>query len=159
MLNLPTATYDAVNKQISATVIVSYPSLESENATFDTPMIAIPSSVGEEVWTVTWTLVCGANVQLATFKPEKGIDTPENPPIGIADLQSRPVPEQADQWQVSLGNHVEDAANAFKYYINADVKKAGESSSKPFHHDPTIAVVTDPIDGCGKPSYHHHGGH
>lgn len=136
---LPTATYDAANKHIWATVIVS----RVEGKTIcQAPVLAIPISKDEsELWTVTWTLVPGENATSATFNPE-GIKLMNGMPDGVMIWQSGAVQDQPSQWRASLRNLV-TGATSFKYNIDA------VCDTQPFTHDPTIAVVTDPIDGCG----------
>lgn len=140
----PTVTYNAVQRQIAATVIASFLLGEVEPTfDFEAPLIAIPGpGKGSDIWTVTWTLEPGPGVVSAIFDKENGISIPQVP-SRLRIRESFRVPDQPSQWQVTFQNNV-ISANSFNYVIKGDVKGA-DDRWLPFSHDPTIVVTQDPI--------------
>ncbi len=145
---MPNTVYDVDLKQITATVIVSFPSLDSKDPRLAIPGICVPGpGPGNPPanWTVIWTLVPGQNCSSATFQSTEGIKLPPDDMPGRV-FKRGSSPDGSDKWTVKLENGAE-SANSFKYVMNIEAVKKLDSQPRFFSHDPTIAVVTDPIDG------------
>jgi len=63
---LPTVTYDPVNQEITATVIVGF---DATTATFvvTPPLIAVPKGAGSLLWKVLWNLAPDFTLLSASF--------------------------------------------------------------------------------------------
>jgi hypothetical protein len=138
----PTVTYDWENFQINATVIVT-PSPEPGGApTFIDPLIAIPSSTPGRDWIVTWTLSAEGEFEFDAMDGIK-IDHEVSLPDEVLILHE---PALVDgHFQATFRNHVEEV-NSLRYFINIFERSVGARKLvAQFRHDPTIAVVKDPV--------------
>jgi hypothetical protein len=142
----PTVTFNAIQRQSTATVIVFLPPGQ-EKVFFEDPLIAIPGpSQQSDLWTVIWTLVPGPGITSVFFSTDKaGIEIPqEELPPRLQIMESSPVLGEPSQWQVTFRNNV-ISANSFNYAINAEAIPDDARQLKPIRHDPTIVVTQDPI--------------
>jgi len=149
--NDPTITFDCANKQIAATVILTFDPIVGDLVA-QTPLIAIPGSgTGEPLaWTVLWQVMPNlATLQSASFISDfQGVELGSTPP-GITILTSGPVspsePGQSPtQWKVRFQNRVA-GANSFNYTLFLQGTRIDEPEPRFLRHDPTIAVVPEPI--------------
>jgi len=137
-------TYDFDHGKIDVDVLVE----EEENGNL-LITAALPTLLRGR-WTVTWNLKAGANITQLTFDPTDGIKIIADPPeltVGASALGDNP---DLRSWTISFTNSCE-SANIAKYDI---IGKANErpfrhelDANVRFHHDPTIAVASDPITG------------
>ena len=147
----PSVTFDSEAHAILATVIVSATS-EPNRLHFNAPAVTVPGSGSDGIaatWDILWTLVAGAGLTSVEFTgdgiliPAEGSSLPSgvlnqgaNGTIGTSPVSARP-----DQWMVTI-KHKTTFANAFNYTISAQGSNGAQDV-----HDPTIALVKDPIDG------------
>jgi len=151
----PTVIYEFATRQdenssltIQANVIVYPPTSAGGQPIIQAPMIAIP---GPENCVVVWTLVDGSDsipfTRLEFSNDEQkgiGIPSANHPrmPDGVGISSSSVVDAAPNQWTVTVDNSV-TAANTFHYtiFIVYDLGNGPLKTS----HDPTIAVVPDPM--------------
>ena len=136
----PTVTYDLLTQQITVTVIVSW----KDKLIVAAPPLSVPGSGtagGSATWTVLWNLVPDITLKSACFS-SKGIEIPTHIPLGVSIRMWEPklAPEE---WQVTIENGVENAG-IFSYSLYVTGTLLGGTSVS-IKHDPTIAVVPDPI--------------
>jgi hypothetical protein len=142
----PDVAFNAGQRMIAATVIVSLP-LGATEPIFEAPLIAIPGpGQGSDLWTVIWTLVPGPGIISATFNKEHGITfSMEEPfPPNLRIKESFQVPDHPDQWQTTFQNNV-ISAHSLRYFIHVELVRATDRQRLFFRHDPTIVVTQDPI--------------
>lgn len=153
----PTVIYDLTKPldknsalTIRANVIVYPPTIAGDQPIIETPMITIPGR--PENCVVIWTLVDGSDSNLHFTRLEfsndeqPGIVIPSanqpHMPDAIVILSSSVVDGVPNQWRVEVKNNV-ISANSFSYSIFV-LYDLGNGPSN-IIHDPTIAVVPDPM--------------
>jgi hypothetical protein len=150
----PHVTWDPINHEILANVIVLPPKTAGGPLVVHAPLIAIPGPLPtkeKSQWTVIWTLVPGEGLNTPHFADGRGITLPSQKYPSLPDevkifdkggkVQNRP-----DQWQAVIENGV-IAANSFQYDIVIDPHPADLGLAiRVTRHDPTIAVIKDPLD-------------
>lgn len=139
---IPTVFHDFVNHIITAKVMVALPS-GADLPTISAPPITVPSGT----WTVNWDFVVttpgpivkSARIVLSTARPARPL------PLKVIVNSSAAVSPQ--RWALQLQNDVSDA-NAFNYKIAIvwQLGQNGQIHEITTFHDPTIAVVKDPLD-------------
>ena len=147
----PDVTWDQVNNVIYAVVIVLPPTITDGPLVVHAPLIAIPGPLPTEPfsqWTVIWTLVPGEGLNTPQFVDLTGITFPSNPSlpdrVTIIDKGGK-VDDRRDQWRAVIQHNV-TGANSFNYDIVIDPDSADLHASRVTRHDPTIAVIKDPLD-------------
>ena len=146
----PSVTFDSKAHKILVTVIVSATS-ESNRLHFDAPFVTVPGSGSDGIaatWDILWTLVAGDGLTSVEFTGD-GILIPAEGsfvPSGVLNqvngrIDTLRVSARPDQWMVTL-KHKTTFANAVNYTISAQGSNGAQDV-----HDPTIALVKDPIDG------------
>jgi len=103
-------------------------------------------------WKVTWTLQAGPGI---TVRFTDGIEIIGDTPPLLVIVDPSPAKVLGSSWTISFTNGCDSAQNV-KYNIIGEVT-VGEPGQKEifnflttpekFHHDPTIAVVGEPITG------------
>jgi hypothetical protein len=140
----PTITYDLPTRKISVTVIVSW-SDQLDQLVVEAPPLSVPGSgtTGEPAtWTVLWTLQPDSTLESASFENiELPAQSSEMPP-GVSVLMSEQGTSPAE-WQVTIENSVANAGR-FSYNLHITYKPTGGILGS-LTHDPTIAVVPEPI--------------
>jgi hypothetical protein len=150
---VPSITYDLLsvpNKSIHVTVIVSLSSDDPNHPLhFDAPIFGVPGSglTGvSSTWDVIWTVAPGSGLDSVFFTD--GIlfpaDHPEVPDAVDLPIHTEAIPCHADQFKATITHHVEEV-NSFNYRMFVQGNSGGTLT--PDSHDPTIAVVSDPIGG------------
>lgn len=137
---LPMVMYDSAGEVIRVEVIVAQ-SPDAKTITISAPPIIIP--LGK--WEVRWELTVNTPGLVASFA-KTGIILPATLPRGVARMEEF---SSETLWTVVFENKV-TSVNSFNYVIGIDsVTGTGNHKSKVHvttFHDPTIAVVKDPVD-------------
>jgi hypothetical protein len=97
-------------------------------------------------WLVVWTVEPGSGVDSVSFNETDGISIQIQPGDGVTILSQSPVgdPPQT-QWKAEISNQVTQSV-ILGYFVHGTAI-AGSDHHEVIVHDPTIAVVKDPIDG------------
>jgi len=108
--------------------------------------------LGSGQWEVIWKLKAGDNVTTLTFDPTDGIKPKDGDWPPELHIQSTGRVDNAgtgSSWRTVFQNCCQ-SANRGKYFVTGTADGQSfhlEDPNTSFHHDPTIAVVSDPITG------------
>lgn len=143
--------YAASGGSIQATLTVSFSSdtgisVQSSDITLGGTGV-IPNNA---TWLVVWTIEPGSGVDSVYFNETDGISIQVQPGDGVTilsqSLVSDPLRSQTQtQWKAMISNQVTQSVN-LNYFIHG-IATVGSDHHEVIVHDPTIAVVKDPIDG------------
>ena len=137
-------TYDRVTQTITVPVFVS---LNPDQESIDWEVDPITLPLGE--WQLVWDLGVGT-LGLEAHFVEEGIDLSSRPERVF--LVSPATRVSATRWKATLKNEISPTSgfNGLKYIINIGWSTKSDpriSIFHPAHHDPTIAVTSEPVDG------------
>jgi hypothetical protein len=138
-------TYDRLSRTITVPIFVSLNPDQSISWEID------PVTLPKDEWTLVWNLEVGTPGLSAHFREEDGIVLSSLPPDVSKVLP--PARVSATQWKATFRNEILPVSgfNGFKYEAHIGWStEAGLVSIPSFHHahhDPTIAVTSEPIDG------------
>lgn len=143
-----TVTYDPAQKTIAIEVIASLPTGAS-----DLELEVSPVTVPRDTWTLIWDLVVttpGLNVDFSDPGIILPLESPQKPQQ--VTVVSLPASDGAGRWTAQLRNDGSDIAE-FRYDIASDwflIDSADPAvdpivKTKHICHDPTIALVKEPI--------------
>lgn len=141
-----TVTYDPAQKTIAIEVIASLPT-----GTSNLELEASPVTVPRDTWTLIWDLVVttpGIRVDFSDPGIILPLESPQKP--HQVTVVSLPASDGAGRWTAQLRNDGSDTAE-LSYDIAVDLIDSADSAVDPIvktthiRHDPTIALVKEPI--------------
>lgn len=137
---IPTVMYDSAGKVITAEVVVA------QSAAGEILISAPPVTIPAGDWTVRWALMVSTSGLIASFA-SPGVVLPQTLPRGVTRLAT--ASDLKGGWAAQFKNEVAKA-ESFNYEIVIDSVSSSGSHKGQIHvttfHDPTIAVVKDPVD-------------